>query len=991
MDIRQFEEPAGDYRPVTLWSWNDYLTEQEVVRQIEEFADKGFGGFFMHPRVGLLTKYNTKEWFDTVRLCVKTARKNGIYAWLYDEDKWPSGYGSGEVPLANEAYRNRALVLLQADEITPDDTVLATYVHEAVEYHIAKRVAPLGNPWFNGTSYIDLMNPDAVRKFIECTHERYKAQCGEDFGEKIPGIFTDEPNYLMKNDYEMPVMPWSEHLPGFFLERHGYSILEHLVELFFDVNDYHKIRYDFFDSASALLTQSFTKQYYDWCSENGLKMVGHFMAEDGLHYCTGWSGSVMPNYEYMHIPGIDKLGRRINQNATVIQVCSVMEQLDKKRAFSEVYGCIGQHCGFKERKWIADWQAVLGINFVAPHLSLYSMRGERKRDFPSNLFYQQPWWEEERQFADYITRLSEAASFGTRDVRILVVHPIGSAWATYSPRYGVNTPYDTPFEQLSNRFIEENLDFHFGDETLIQKYAKIEDGRFVVGRCAYDVVVVPPSFTLKSSTYALLKEFDAQSAGKLVCIHPAPTRIDASEAVVTFQNCVPAKNVEDAIVKLDGMFADRIVTRDTLTGKCAKRIFCSVRTDGAAKLVLLANTEPKREIKARIEICEDRVPYALHLTDGKIYEIPYTRCGSRVVLEPTMYACGSMVVLFADGDVPALPMVHRLDTGVLFGTPLTSAGVYRDLTAEVVDENALALNRATVYIDGKCTAVDAPMPCLWREQFYGLADGTPFEAHYTYHVQSVPEGQLYAVIECAQNLDKITNNGVEVTPMRQLGDCDVFDRAVNYIDVHFIRVPLENVREGENVLVISGKKRNNTNGLGGHVVIDDFNHYKCTELDSVYIIGDFCVENRNNDTFYITKKHGVDFIQNIAACGYPFYAGKVKYTTTITVAAKGKKFLRINDVHACDVQLRVNGKDMGMQYMRPYLYDVDGALEIGENKIEITASNTLYNLMGPNWIDNISETIYISPQVFENMERYTDQYDFRPFGIGSIEVFEEDL
>ena len=155
--------------------------------------------------------------------------------------------------------------------------------------------------------------------------------------------------------------------------------------------------------------------------------------EDSLMEQTRWIGAAMPHYEYMHWPGIDKLGRHIEQLVVVKQVSSVVDQFEKEHSFSEVFGCIGQHANFFHRKWIADWQAALGISFVNHHLSLYSMRGERKRDYPANLFYQQPWWEEEKEFGDYIGRLSYAVSKGKRKVDILVVHPMGSVWSEYSP------------------------------------------------------------------------------------------------------------------------------------------------------------------------------------------------------------------------------------------------------------------------------------------------------------------------------------------------------------------------------------------------------------------------------------------------------------------------------------------------------------------------------------------------------------------------------
>jgi hypothetical protein len=237
----------------------------------------------------------------------------------------------------------------------------------------------------------------------------------------------------------VPFVPWSDYLPDFFKAIKGYNIEEHLEKLFIDIEDYPVIRLDFYDAATKLFVNSFTKQYYEWCDQNNLKLTGHFMAEDNLISQTRWVGAAIPHYAFMHWPGIYKLRKDIAQRTTIKQLTSVAEQLGKERTLSKVFGCIGHDAAFFERKWITDWQAALGITFVNSHLSLYSMCGERKRDYPSNLFFQQPWWEDEIHFSDYVARLNYTLTQGKRDVNILVLHPISSVWCEYSPRHGVLT------------------------------------------------------------------------------------------------------------------------------------------------------------------------------------------------------------------------------------------------------------------------------------------------------------------------------------------------------------------------------------------------------------------------------------------------------------------------------------------------------------------------------------------------------------------------
>ena len=108
--MKQFKEPGADFRGMPFWAWNAGLEPGELIRQIRVMKEMGLGGFFMHARVGLNTKYLGPEWFECVRTCVAEAEKLGMKAWLYDEDRFPSGAAGGLVT-RDPAFRARHLLL----------------------------------------------------------------------------------------------------------------------------------------------------------------------------------------------------------------------------------------------------------------------------------------------------------------------------------------------------------------------------------------------------------------------------------------------------------------------------------------------------------------------------------------------------------------------------------------------------------------------------------------------------------------------------------------------------------------------------------------------------------------------------------------------------------------------------------------------------------------------------------------------------------------
>ncbi|MBR3994932.1 MAG: glycoside hydrolase, partial [Clostridia bacterium] len=92
-----FKNVPKKYRPIPFWSWNEKLECDETRNQIKLMDEAGLGGFFMHARGGLQTEYMGEEWFSNVEASVSEAEKRGMGAWAYDENGWPSGFGSGLV------------------------------------------------------------------------------------------------------------------------------------------------------------------------------------------------------------------------------------------------------------------------------------------------------------------------------------------------------------------------------------------------------------------------------------------------------------------------------------------------------------------------------------------------------------------------------------------------------------------------------------------------------------------------------------------------------------------------------------------------------------------------------------------------------------------------------------------------------------------------------------------------------------------------------
>ncbi|RMD74603.1 MAG: hypothetical protein D6820_16420, partial [Lentisphaerae bacterium] len=347
--IEQFREPPAEYRGKPFWAWNGKLDPAELRRQIRIMKKMGLGGFFMHSRVGLATEYLSDAWFACVQACIDEAKKQEMEAWLYDEDRWPSGAAGGLVT-RDSRWRIRTLNLEELERVEAlseyeEDEVLgvwlATFCAEgqirtvipfsgADEVELAENqrlllfrvyVHPTSD-WYNGQSYLDTLNPEAVQRFIEVTHEAYRRRCGDAFGKTIPGIFTDEPNWSHGASRSY-AGPWTGRLPEVFKQRYGYDLLPLLPHIAYDIDERSpQVRWHYYDCATWLFCDSFARQIGEWCERNNQLFTGHVLAEETLSSQTRVVGSAMRFYEHMQAPGMDLLTEYSREFHTAKQVSS---------------------------------------------------------------------------------------------------------------------------------------------------------------------------------------------------------------------------------------------------------------------------------------------------------------------------------------------------------------------------------------------------------------------------------------------------------------------------------------------------------------------------------------------------------------------------------------------------------------------------------------------------------------------------------------------
>ncbi len=485
MDVNNI---ANAYRPIPFWSWNDKLDKEETISQVRLMHEAGIGGFFIHARGGLQTEYMSEEWFSNVEAAITEAEKYGMRPWVYDENGWPSGFGNGLVNGLGLEYQQKYLCM----ETTNDHT----------EHQICKS----GNHYFYyevNPFYVDVLDKKVVKEFITRIYDPYYDR----FQNRIEGFFTDEPEVTSAGK-----IPWSFVFEEEYQKRYGENLLEHLEELFISVGEYKQTRIRFWKMITELFSESYFKQIYEWCDERKLKLTGHLVAEGGLKKQLIRNGACMPHYEYFHIPGMDWLGRKeLPNDLTPYQVASVAEQFGKKEVLTESFAGCGHNVSLTELKGIYECQMVRGINRLCPHLQGYTIRGIRKRDWPPAMYYQQPWWSEYHKWIDAMSRIGMLLSEGKPNVDVLVLHPMTTAWSLFETNdVSELVTLDQSFLQIIRELEEKHISFHLGDEIILERHAKVKNGKLVIKNQEYSYIINSCCKELLDTTKTLLTEYERQ-------------------------------------------------------------------------------------------------------------------------------------------------------------------------------------------------------------------------------------------------------------------------------------------------------------------------------------------------------------------------------------------------------------------------------------------------------------------------------------------------
>lgn len=548
----QFSKPNNNKR----MNWLHYGFGSSTT-PIDWMLAGGYGGIVSNVRFNQKYLKDPYE-FALLKSAYDYAAQNNMTLWIYDEYQWPSGKAYGLVldshpgrewestgiehivltgsggfasyRLGDKNGKGIELGIMQATLTDATGSVnlminggcsvfaaasgswtLDVYVLRYTYNDVEDRTD------FNTLRDVDLLNPDAVKCFIELTHEQYKEHLGESF-KNITAFFTDEPQ-LGNRDMRNYVV-WTTGLAEKFYKTYGYEI--NIPSLFSGSTVYDRmIRLNYYQLVASMFKQSYVDQISEWCESNSVASSGHLLFEEDMNdHIETYGGNFMQIVGGMSIPGADVLWvdpyNLLRQNFIgnymgLRYVSSAAKNAGKNDVMIEFNP--------NAVRALDRYEDVLGVSIAG--LSITRLLGTNKYNFinPSMNYT----IAEINAMNTYIGRLNTILDETVECGEIGIFYPIATVQAyhdadsVHSSEFGEKTKaidINTNYEALCLLLLQNQLLFTVLDDESISQAQITADGKMLIGLGSYSTIVIP--FTEYMSVAALQKLADFATAGGTV-------------------------------------------------------------------------------------------------------------------------------------------------------------------------------------------------------------------------------------------------------------------------------------------------------------------------------------------------------------------------------------------------------------------------------------------------------------------------------------------
>jgi len=556
-DLRsEFVRPPFAYKPRPLWFWNAPLEKTQIDGIMDRSKEIGYSGFGILPSPGMKPTYLSDEYFARYGDALKKAAALGQKLTLYDEYWFPSGYVGGQLakkypdalckrldmaaddvdgpqPYEKRLPAGRLMGIVAMHETSKERRDLTAVARDGVvRWQVPEgkwKIMVFTCVTDGARGLVDYLDPDAVRRFVEMTHEEYFKRFPEHFGTTIDGAFYDEPTF----HWVQGGRAWTGEFNRKFREKYGFSPAPWYPALWLDIGpDTAAARNALFGYRAELYATGFPKVLQDWCTAHRIRSTGHVDQEEVVNP-VGLCGDLMKSFQHQEMPGLDSIFQYGRGSRMYKIVSSAAYNYDRPLVMTEVYGAMGEGVDVKTLYKEAMDELAKGVNVFVPH-AIWSDDGKGKVVAPPELSHRSKVYGPALPaLNEYLGRCARMLQHGRHVADIGVLYPIATLQAGYrfdvgKPYEGGVTPPEADYMQVGELLsLAVRRDYTFIHPEILDRRCAVA-GKTIELRNKnnpeqYRVFVVPGSTTIHWSNLRKLCEF-YDAGGRIVATTRLPDR-----------------------------------------------------------------------------------------------------------------------------------------------------------------------------------------------------------------------------------------------------------------------------------------------------------------------------------------------------------------------------------------------------------------------------------------------------------------------------------
>ncbi|MHB9029114.1 MAG: hypothetical protein ACYC9O_10115, partial [Candidatus Latescibacterota bacterium] len=398
-------------------------------------------------------------------------------------------------------------------------------------------------------------------------------------------------------------------------------------------------------------------------------------------------------------------------------------------------------------------------------------------------------------------------------------------------------------------------------------------------------------------------------------------------------------------------------------GSSARSILVNHRTEAAAHLLFLANTDRTAPAEVIISIRALGGVVELDPLTGRGYRYASEQADGLTVIRTTLQASGSRIFLVdqTQTSVEERKITAPPEEALVIGGPYSF---------QRMQDNILVLDRCTLELDGKTILKNQPVwkarRAIWEHTGIAEFEGYQPWVMETRNVRTRTNKTVltfeFTVTDIPEKLE-LTMESAERFAIEINGKTVETSAGKWHIDRKFPACTItEHVVPGKNII------RATTDFLWD------------TEIENIYLAGDFAV-GPEGEGFPLLKEQETLDTGSWVAQGYPFYPGALTYRMEFELdrVEPYRYELDLSAAKGSMLMVTVNGTEVGALAFPPFRGEITGALQQGANSLEVEVIGTLRNTLGPLHYD-VEHPEWVGPREFSDEEHWTDSYKFAPYG-----------